>query len=254
MPSRPRILVTNDDGILSPGLAALATALHEELGEVTVVAPDREQSAVSHALTIRHPLRIHQRDEGWWAVEGTPTDCVYLAIFQILEEKPDLVVSGINNGYNLGDDVTYSGTVAGALEGRLLGVPSVAVSTEAGRSTDELADAARIAALLARKAHENGIPVDGLVNVNIPPTPKGYRITRQGKRAYRSGLVTRQDPKGQDYHWIGLVDAKWVEDPGADHACIEEGYVSVSPLHSDLTFHRAIPELEAWGLPREETP
>ncbi len=246
--SRPRILVTNDDGIRAAGLAALAEALAASGAEVTVVAPDREQSAASHAMTIRSPLRIAQVGAGWYAVEGTPTDCVNLGVFHLLGEPPALVVSGINAGYNLGEDVTYSGTVAGALEGRILGIPSIAVSSTADATDRTLRSAARVAARLAERVIERGLPADSLLNVNVPPDARGLRLTHQGRRDFRQGLIERRDPKGREYYWIGLAPSEWEPDPGADHAAVGEGIVSVTPLHSDMTCHRAIPVLAEWAL------
>ena len=249
-----RVLVTNDDGISSPGLRILVERLAAEVGRVVVVAPDREQSGASHALTLQHPLRITEIDDGWYSVDGTPTDCVNLAFFQLMEEPPDVVVSGINAGYNLGEDVTYSGTVAGALEGRILGAPSLAVSAERSATPEQLELTAGIAAHLATFVIERGLSGDGFLNVNVPPGARGYRVTRQGRRGDRSGVVTRRDPKGREYHWIGIAATDWRADPRADHSAVREGLVSVTPLHSDLTFHRAIPDIEGWELPAETVP
>lgn len=248
MPEQPRILVTNDDGISAQGLRVLARILGERVGEVTVVAPDREQSGASHALTLIRPLRITEVSEGWYSVDGTPTDCVNLAFFQLLEDRPDVVVSGINAGYNVGEDVTYSGTVAGALEGRILGAPSIAVSSIRDADSALVEQAATIAARLALTVLERGLPGDCFLNVNVPPAAKGTRVTRQGVRGNRQGVVTRTDPKGREYHWIGIAADEWRPDRHADHTAVANGYVSVTPLHSDLTFHRALPEIESWGL------
>jgi 5'-nucleotidase len=245
--SRPRILVTNDDGVRARGLAVLAAELQDNLGDVTVVAPDREQSGASHAMTLRQPLRIAEIEKGWWSVEGTPTDCVNVAFFHILDTKPDLVVSGINAGYNMGEDVTYSGTVAGALEGRILGAPAVAVSADSQADEQTVTDAARWARRFAALAFEKGLPADALLNINVPPRAVGWRFTEQGKRAYREGLVSRIDPKGHEYYWIGLAPARWEPNPEADSAAIEGSLVSVTPLHSDMTCHRAFGELSAWS-------
>lgn len=246
-----RVLVTNDDGIQAPALRILAEEASRRLGAVTVVAPDREQSGVSHALTIRHPLRVSQVGEGWYAVEGTPTDCVNLAFFQLMEHPPDLVLSGINAGYNLGDDVTYSGTVAGAMESRILGAPALAVSTAADAGREHFVLAARVACELALRLLKGDLPEDAFLNINVPPDPKGYRIARQGRRVDREGLVTRHDPKGRAYFWVGLAPSKWCGDPEADHAAVEQGWISVTPLHADLTSRQALTRLEAWGLERE---
>lgn len=248
--TRPRILVTNDDGVRAPGLKALARAL-TGFGEVTVVAPDREQSGASHALTLRQPLRIERLESGWYSVDGTPTDCVNLAFFHILKFTPELVVSGINAGYNLGEDTTYSGTVAGALEGRILGAPSLALSTVADADEAQFAVAATVALRMSQEVLSRGLSFDGLLNINVPRAPGGYRVTRQGRRVFREGLLARQDPKGREYYWIGLAPSEWQPDPLADHAAVAAGLVSVTPLHADMTFHPAIPEIRDWGLPSE---
>lgn len=250
-PTTRQILITNDDGVRAPGLAALARAA-QRLGEVTIVAPDREQSGASHALTIRQPVRIERVAERVFAVEGTPTDCVNLAFFKVLERSPDLVLSGINAGYNLGEDVTYSGTVAGALEARILGVPSVAVSTSYQARPEQMDQAARIAVDIAKLVLERGLPMDAFLNVNVPPAARGHRVTRQGRRGLREGLASAVDPNGRELYWIGLVQPNWVPDPGADHQAVSEGIVSITPLHADLTFHRVLPVLEGWPFPGQE--
>ncbi len=243
-----KILVTNDDGVRAPALRALADAARE-IGEVTVVAPDREQSGASHAMTLRTPLRVQKVEERWYAVEGTPTDCVNLAFFHLMESAPDLVLSGINAGYNLGDDVTYSGTVAGAMEGRILGAASLSVSQPFGAGLEESASVARLACTLARRLLDNPLPEGAFLNVNVPSGAEHFRITRQGRRVYREGLITRQDPMGREYYWIGMAPEEWYRDPRADHDAVEQGFISVSPLHADLTFHRVLPMLETWDLP-----
>ncbi len=243
-----RVLVTNDDGVCAPGLHALVEAAAAQLGEVTVVAPDREQSGASHALTIRQPVRMEQLRAGWFQVEGTPTDCVNLGFFQVLDRPPDLVLAGVNQGYNLGEDVTYSGTVAGALEGRILGAPSLAISTSPRATPDDFRFAARVAVRLAELVLTRGLPLDAFLNVNAPPGAKGYRITRQGRRSTREGFQQGRDPKGKDYYWVGLAPASWAHAPEADHTAVAEGFISVTPLHADLTFHRALPLLTEWRL------
>lgn len=249
-----RVLITNDDGIRAEGLRVLAQAAAENLGEVTVVAPDREQSGASHALTIRQPVRLEQLRPGWHQVEGTPTDCVNLGFFHVLDRPPDLVLAGVNQGYNLGEDVTYSGTVAGALEGRILGAPSLAVSTSPKATTEDFVLAARVAVRLAELVLTRGLPLDAFLNVNVPPGAKSYRVTRQGRRTTREGLLPGRDPKGRDYYWVGPALAAWAHAPGADHAAVAEGFVSVTPLHADLTFHRALPLLEEWRLEQGSVP
>lgn len=244
---RPRILVTNDDGIRARGLVALAQAL-DSVGEVTVVAPDREQSATSHAMTIRSPLRITPHAARWFSVDGTPTDCVNLAFFHILGSPPDLVVSGINAGFNLGEDVTYSGTVAGALEGRILGAPAMAVSADVAADDHTLGIAASIGARVAGRVLAEGLSADSFLNINVPVNPRGVAVTRQGKRAFREGVVARRDPKGNEYYWIGLAPSEWQNDPEADHAAVALGLVSITPLHSDMTCHPAVGAVRGWNL------
>jgi 5'-nucleotidase len=248
--NRPCLLVTNDDGIDAPGLQALVAAV-ADLGRVVVVAPDRERSGAGHALTLLRPLRVRPRGQDRYEVDGTPTDCVHLGVFNLTGGRPpQLLLSGINRGANLGDDVTYSGTVAAALEGTLLRVPSVAFSVE--RDADGQADYAVAAALAARiavKALENGIPQGVLLNVNVPSgTPRGIRITRQGARTYRAAAVERLDPSGRPYFWIAGADTTPSQKHDGDHAALREGYVSITPLHADMTHDPSREVLAAWGL------
>ncbi len=242
------ILLSNDDGYDAPGLTALEEAL-SGLGRLVIVAPDREQSGSAHSLTLNHPLRVHRIAEDRYRVDGTPTDCVNLAMFQILKSgRPDLVVSGINCGYNLGDDVTYSGTVAAALEGVLLEVPSFAVSVASKRPVD-YGPAAQIARQLAETILENGLPQATLLNVNVPPRPhRGVRITRQGRRVYTEGVVERTDPQGRAYYWIGGPPPTWHPDDDSDFAAAQRGEISVTPLQLDLTNHKFLDELRSWKL------
>lgn len=240
------VLLTNDDGFDAPGIAALAEAAARVFARVSVVAPEREQSAMSHALTIRRALRARPRGAGRWSLDGTPTDCVNVALYQLLDAPPDAVLSGVNAGYNLGDDLTYSGTVAGALEARLLGVPSFAFSAGWEAGPEEFAEAAVIAVSLASQALREGLPLDAFLNVNIPKHPRGVRAARQGRRAAPVALG-RNGAEGEGLFEVALNDA-WRPEPGADHAAVAEGYVSVTPLHADLTFHRALPVVEGWAL------
>src|SRR5882762_4415758 len=234
------ILVTNDDGVHAPGLAALASAL-DELGDVYVVAPDREQSAVGHALTLHRPLRVTTVGERRFSVNGTPSDCVNLAVLGLLPERPVLVASGINHGSNLGDDVTYSGTVSAAMEGTLLGVSSIAVSLANGGDLD---GAAAIARLLAMRALVTGLPPKTLLNVNVPAgVPRGIRLTRLGHRVYNGKIVEQTDPRGRAHYWIGAGEPEWGELAGTDMGAIHESDVSITPLHLDLTDHRALEQL-----------
>jgi len=245
-PGRPNILVSNDDGIHAPGLAALAAAL-ETVGEVYVVAPDRERSAVGHALTLHRPLRVESLGACRFAVNGTPTDCVNLAILGILPVRPDVVVAGINSGSNLGDDVTYSGTVSAAMEGSLLGVPALAVSlVDAGDGAD-YGPAARAAVELTRlllRDREGGVT---LVNVNVPRGgPRGIRMTRLGRRIYSEKVTEQRDPRGKVYYWIGAGPPAWEAGEDTDFAAVHAGYISVTPLHLDLTSYDGVRALKPW--------
>lgn len=254
------ILVTNDDGVGAPGLTVLTAAL-KSLGRVVVVAPDQDMSAVSHALTLTRPLRVRRHAEDVYSVDGTPTDCVNIGVFNILEKKIDMVVSGINRGYNLGDDVTYSGTVSAAFEGTLLGYPSIAVS-RAGtlpggysgsnwpHDPDETYHhAATFAANLATRVMQEGMPEDTLLNVNVPHPPlKGVRCTRLGKRVYHEGVVERRDPSGRQYYWIGGAPPEWTLDDRSDYSAVTQGCVSISPLHLDLTNDRQMKTISSWDL------
>ena len=241
----PLILVTNDDGIHAAGLRALADSLGG-LGEVHVVAPDREQSAVGHALTLHRPLRVESLGERWSAVNGTPSDCVNLAILGLLPEPPVLVVSGINHGSNLGDDVTYSGTVAAAMEGALLGFASMAVS-RAEPGPDGFGDAAEVARLVAARVLVEGLPRQTLLNVNVPPArPAGIRLTRLGRRVYREKAVREVDPRGRPYYWLGAGPPEWDEDDGSDIAAVREGFATVTPVHLDLTNYAVLRRMAEW--------
>jgi 5'-nucleotidase len=241
----PLILVTNDDGIHAAGLRALAEGLGA-LGEVHVVAPDREQSAVGHALTLHRPLRVDSVGERWSAVNGTPSDCVNLAILGLLPEPPVLVVSGINHGSNLGDDVTYSGTVAAAMEGALLGFASMAVS-RAEPGPDGFADAAEVARLVAARVLVEGLPRQTLLNVNVPPArPAGIRLTRLGRRVYREKAVREVDPRGRPYYWLGAGPPEWDEDDDSDISAVRAGFATVTPVHLDLTNYTVLRRMGEW--------
>jgi 5'-nucleotidase len=239
------ILICNDDGIRAAGIRALEAAL-TPLGDIWVVAPDREQSAASHSLSLYRPLRVEHVDDRHFAVDGTPTDAVNLAINGIMPQKPDLVVSGINHGGNLGDDITYSGTVSAAMEGTLLGVPSIAVSLLC-RELMNFEAAARFARKLAEMVIHRGMPRDTLLNVNVPDLPenemRGYLVTRQGKRRYGDAIVEHLDPRGRKYYWIGGDDLGFVPAEGTDCTAVAGGYVSVTPLHLDLTNYHSIATL-----------
>ncbi len=239
-----RTLVTNDDGIRSEGLEALAKAL-EALGEVVAVAPLLEASCVGHALTLRRPLRIERMARRRFGVDGTPTDCVNVAVTKVLEGLPDLIVSGINKGANLGDDVTYSGTVAAAMEGALLGVPSLAVSLDRAGDSFDFSQSAAIAANLAELVLQHGLPSRTFLNVNVPrKTAKGLKVTVQGRRNHSTSVSEALDPRRQPYFWIEQGQTRWEEIDRSDFHAVADGWISVTPLHPDLTNHAALEIVE----------
>jgi len=249
----PRILVTNDDGYRSEGIHALAKAL-AHLGDVTIVAPTTEKSAIGHALTLRQVLRLEHIEERVYAVDGTPTDCVNIAVTQIFHGLPDLVVSGINKGWNLGDDVTYSGTVSGALEGALLGVSGLAVSLQLSRTFD-FSYAARASAALAEALLQRPLPPRVFLNVNVPKgQPKGQRVTVQAKRNHVTSVAERHDPKDRPYYWIEEGQNEWEPHDRSDYQAVRDGYVSVTPLHPDLTAHQALAAVERLSAAIEAHP
>lgn len=245
------ILLSNDDGVSADGLRALVAVL-ADLDEVWVVAPDRDQSAVSHALTLSRPLRIEPVGPRTFAVDGTPTDCVNLAVKGILPVRPRLLVSGINRGANLGDDITYSGTVSAAMEGTLLGIPSIAVSlvTDEGR---DFSGAAAFARQLAISVLHEGLPRDTLLNVNVPDRPaaeiEGFALARQGKRRYGDAIVEKVDPRGKKYYWIGGGEIGFVDAEGTDFSAIQRGLIAVTPLHLDLTNYASLDALAKLRVP-----
>jgi 5'-nucleotidase len=248
-----RILLCNDDGVLAAGLGALRSVL-EEHAEVTVVAPDREQSGASRSLTLERPLRVRRLGERIYSVDGTPTDCVLLAVRGIpdlVKIEPDLIVSGINHGPNLGDDVTYSGTVAAAAEGSLMGIPALAISLAAWDTVDFSA-AARVARDLVARLTARELPPGTLLNVNVPPRPyealRGVRVTCLGRRVYPDVIVAQQDPRGKPCYWIGGDKPSWQPGEETDFEAIEAGYVSVTPLHLDLTHHAMLDAVRSWNL------
>lgn len=244
---KPRILITNDDGYHAEGIIALENAL-SEIGDVYVVAPASEMSGASHSLTLARPLRIRQIDARHWTVDGTPTDCVTLALNRILpsDERPVICASGINHGPNLGDDATYSGTVAGALESTILGVPGLAFSLVASRNHD-FSESLRVVQEITQKAIEEGLPPKTLLNVNIPKgAPLGIKITKQGLKDARPIISEHIDPRGKAYYWIGEQRDGFHAEGGTDFEAIDEGYVSVTPMRSDLTNHTAIELLKSW--------
>lgn len=242
-----RILLCNDDGIDAPGIKVLEAALHG-LGELIVVAPDSEQSASSHSLTLRTPIEVKTVDSHHHRVCGTPTDCIVLATQEILDRKADLVVSGINHGPNMGEDVTYSGTVAAAFEGTILGMPSIALSSL--QRTVDHEDIGRFARIVVERALERGLPKETLLNVNIPDPEispiKGIRITKLGSRAYENFIDAVGNDSGNAHYTIGGKAPVWREDDGTDIAAVRLGFVSITPLHLDLTHYKAIVEMERW--------
>ena len=251
--TRPLIMLANDDGIRSTGIRALARRL-ADLGELVVVAPDRERSATSHAFTLDRPLRCEEIEPSWFSVDGTPADCVYLGLLKICARKPDLVVSGINHGFNLGSDVFYSGTVAGAVEAALRDVPAIAMSLEWKRGMHKTEDsfdrAAQFAHALARAVLSEGLPPGTLLNVNVPQDPpaKGYRWTRLGKRLYRDQVDERADLRGRRYYWIGGPATGYGDVPGSDCHAVRDGVVSVTPLDLDLTHAGLLERLPEWNV------
>jgi 5'-nucleotidase len=248
----PKILVTNDDGVHSEGIHALAAALRS-LGEVVVVAPHIEASAIGHALTLRRPLRLEQLRDGVYEVDGTPTDCVNIGITKLFGKMPDLVVSGINKGYNIGDDVTYSGTVSGALEGALLGVPSIAVSMARSREKYDFGPAAAAAATIAALVLKEGLAPRTFLSLNVPAgKPKGFKLTVQGKRNHVTIVDERVDPRGNSYYWIEEGENHWEPHDRSDFQAVRDGYVSVTPLQPDMTDYDALAKLETLAL--EDTP
>ena len=243
---RPNILVSNDDGVHAPGLVVLADVL-ESVGTVFVVAPDRERSAVGHALTLHRPLRVERLAPRRFAVNGTPTDCVNLGVLGMLPVRPDVVVAGVNAGSNLGDDVTYSGTVSAAMEGTLLGLPAVAVSLVDSGEASDYRRAAEVAAKLTRLLLRDAGSGARLINVNVPrDRHRGVRLTRLGRRMYSEKVIEERDPRGKLYYWIGAGPPAWEEGGDTDFAAVHAGYVSVTPLDLDLTSYDGLRALESW--------
>jgi len=246
------ILLSNDDGYLAEGLIALANALRDH-AEISVVAPDRNRSAASNSLTLEMPLRVNIADNGFIKVDGTPTDCVHLAITGLLEHEPDMVFAGINHGANLGDDVLYSGTVAAATEGRFLGLPAIAISL-AGNNPHYFETAAQVAVTLLNQLIKKPLPKDTILNVNVPDVAikdlKGYQATRLGQRHKSESVIKSNDPRGRIIYWVGPPGGEQDAGPGTDFYAISEGYVSVTPLQIDLTRYESIDALTSW-LPTE---
>ena len=243
-----KILISNDDGFLAPGINLLAQVL-SEIAEITVVAPDRNRSGASNSLTLENPLRMTTTSNGFISVNGTPTDCVHLAVTGLLTEMPDMVVSGINEGSNLSDDVLYSGTVAAATEGRFLGLPSIAVSL-AGPKCLHYDTAAQVAKMLVERLNEDPLPKDTILNVNVPDLPfseiKGIQVTRLGTRHIAEPIVKELDPRGRKIFWVGQPGPEQDAGPGTDFHAVNTGYVSITPLHLDLTNYKVFDQLSGW--------
>ncbi|MDI6763907.1 MAG: 5'/3'-nucleotidase SurE [Thermodesulfobacteriota bacterium] len=251
MDRKPKILVTNDDGIHSKGILVLARALRE-VGHVFVVAPDREESAIAHSLTLHRPLRVEKIKKNYYAVDGTPADCVHLGVNVLLPDRPGLIVAGINKGGNLGDDVTYSGTVSAAFEGTLLGIPSFAISL-VSRSHFKFDAATRFAVRMAKHVIKHGLPKDTLLNVNVPNLDeeeiKSYKITRQGRWVHNgSGVIEKTDPRGKKYYWIGSGQFIFDQKKDTDFEAVSKACISVTPLHLDLTNYGSINLLRRWKI------
>ena len=246
-----RVLVSNDDGVDAPGIRFLADALRAAGHEVTVVAPDRDRSGASNSLTLDQPIRATLRGDGEWSVAGTPTDCVHLALSGMLEADPHIVLSGINNTSNLGDDVIYSGTVAAAMEGRCLGLPAIAVSLA---STDHqprhFESAARAAVEITARLMTDPLPADTILNVNVPDLPweqiRGYEVSRLGNRHRAEPCIRQDDPRGRPIWWIGPPGAAQDSGPGTDFHAVRNGYISVTPIHVDLTRYQALDAVASW--------
>lgn len=243
-----RILISNDDGYLAPGLAVLANALQQH-AEVTVVAPDRNRSGASNSLTLTVPLRVKQAPSGFFYVDGTPTDCVHIAITGLMDDEPDMVIAGINEGGNLGDDVLYSGTVAAATEGRFLGYPAIAVSL-VGASRGHYETAAEAVVRILRRMETEPLPSDSILNINVPDVPHdeigGYRATRLGHRHKSEPVLRTKDPVGREIFWVGPAGPEQDAGPGTDFHAVRHGMVSITPLQIDLTRHSRLNDLEKW--------
>ncbi len=245
-----RVLVSNDDGVEAPGIRILAARL-AALGEVTVVAPDRDRSGASNSLTLDQPIRVVRLDNGYYRVAGTPTDCVHLALAGLLEHEPDIVVSGINNSANLGDDVIYSGTVAAAMEGRFLGLPAIAVSLASKDHRGEhFESAAEAAAVIMQRLLVDPLPANTILNVNVPDRPwaeiRGFEVSRLGHRHRSEPCIAQEDPRGRPIWWIGPAGPEQDAGPGTDFHAVRTGFISITPIHVDLTRYQALEKVASW--------
>ena len=246
-----KILCTNDDGYMATGIRVLASAANA-LGCVSTVAPDREQSATSHSLTLHHPLRARRTVDGAFVVDGTPTDCVILGVNELLPERPDICLSGVNHGPNMGEDVLYSGTVAAAMEATVMGISAIALSYVGDRFEELEGWEAVVQTILEGILERDGFPEDTLFNVNLPAvTPdevRGIKVTSLGRRRYADSILRAKDPMGKEYFWIGGGSVSWRGPENSDFQAVEDGYVSVTPLHLDLTNYKLLEEIRAWDL------
>jgi 5'-nucleotidase len=243
------LLISNDDGITARGIQVLSGRL-SALGKVTIVAPDQDRSGASNSLTLDSPVRIREIDEQTFSVKGTPTDCVHIALTGLLEKDPDMVISGINAGANLGDDVIYSGTVAAAMEGRFLGLPAIAVSLVYQDRPQNYATAAEAVALLVERLSKDPLPADTILNVNVPDLPwndiQGFEVTRLGHRHRAEPVIKAIDPRGRPMYWIGPAGAEQDAGPGTDFDALRRGFVSITPIHVDLTRYQALEQVAGW--------
>jgi len=243
-----KILISNDDGVLAPGIICLAESL-ASIADITVVAPDRNRSGASNSLTLDNPIRASKTANGFISVDGTPTDCVHLAITGLLKEEPDMVVSGINAGANLGDDVLYSGTVAAAMEGRFLGLPAIAVSMVSA-DVKYYETAARVVVNMVKHLHRQPLPADTILNINVPDLPweeiRGIEVTRLGHRHKSAPVIRMTDPRGRDIFWVGPPGEEQDAGPGTDFHAVNNKKVSITPIHIDLTSYRAIDQVSEW--------
>ena len=246
-----RVLVSNDDGVDAPGIRALADGLRLAGHEVVVVGPDRDRSGASNSLTLDQPIRAKPLGEGIWSVAGTPTDCVHLALTGLLDREPDIVVSGINNAPNLGDDVIYSGTVAAAMEGRFLGLPAVAMSLCTSEGSPRCFDtAARAAIEITARLLVDPLPADTILNVNVPDRLwadlRGFEVTRLGNRHRSEPCIAQRDPRGRPIYWIGPAGQEQDAGPGTDFHAVRNGFISITPIHVDLTRYQALEKVASW--------
>lgn len=244
-----RILISNDDGYLAPGIRVLAETL-KQIAQITVVAPERDRSGASNSLTLENPIRARTMDNGYISVDGTPTDCVHLAITGLLDEEPDMVVSGINSGANMGDDVLYSGTVAAAMEGRFLGLPAIAVSLVSHGAAKHYTTAARVVLEILQKLQSHPLSGDTILNINVPDIPyeelSGMEITRLGHRHKSEPVIRSTDPRGRPIYWVGPAGAEQDAGPGTDFHAVKNGIVSITPIHTDLTRYSVLDNLREW--------